>query len=195
MGNSDPSDVGPGIRAIREELGLSLREVSARAGLSVNAISRIERGDNSPTVASLHLIAEALGVSITEFFVKQAEQTVIYLHPADRSASEYATMQIESLGSGLRNQQLEPFMITVLPGHAVDTKPITHAGQEFVYCLEGKLCYRVGDEAFKLEPGCSLLFDAAQPHYFWNNSSEVARLIFVFQAASGHPMKRHTSMP
>lgn len=195
MGHSDPSDVGPGIRAIREELGLSLREVSARAGLSVNAISRIERGDNSPTVASLHMIAEALGVSITEFFVKQAEQTVIYLQPADRSASEYVTMQIESLGSGLRNQQLEPFMITVLPGHAVDTKPITHAGQEFVYCLEGKLYYRVGDEAFNLEPGCSLLFDAGQPHYFWNNSSEVARLIFVFQAASGHPMKRHTSTP
>jgi len=195
VGHSDPSDVGPGIRAIREELGLSLREVSARAGLSVNAISRIERGDNSPTVASLHMIAEALGVSITEFFVKQAEQTVIYLQPADRSASEYVTMQIESLGSGLRNQQLEPFMITVLPGHAVDTKPITHAGQEFVYCLEGKLYYRVGDEAFNLEPGCSLLFDAGQPHYFWNNSSEVARLIFVFQAASGHPMKRHTSTP
>lgn len=195
MGNSGPSDVGPGIRAIREELGLSLREVSARAGLSVNAISRIERGDNSPTVASLHLIAEALGVSITEFFVKQAEQTVIYLQPADRSLSEYATMEIESLGSGLRNQQLEPFMITVQPGHAVDTKPITHAGQEFVYCLEGKLCYRVGDQAFLLGPGCSLLFDASQPHYFWNNSEEPARLIFVFQVASGNHMKRHATMP
>ena len=193
MGHPDPSEVGPGIRAIREELGLSLREVSARAGPSVNAISRIERGDNSPTVASLHMIAEALGVSITEFFVKQAEQSVIYLQPADRDLSEYETMKIESLGSGLRNQQLEPFLITVQPGHAVDTKPITHAGQEFVYCLEGRICYRVGEDAYRMEPGCSLLFDAGQPHYFWNNSDAPARLIFVFQAASGEHMTRHAA--
>lgn len=178
-------DVGSRIRQRREELGLSLREVSARSGLSLNAISRIERGDNSPTVATLHLIAGALGVSITEFFAAEPEQSVVYVKSSDRTHSHTATAHIESLGTGLRNQQIEPFLVTVLPGQK-SNKPITHAGQEFVYCLSGTINYRVNDIVYVMEHGHSLLFDAALPHCFWNPGTEPAQLIFVFQAAVGY---------
>lgn len=187
---NDEPNVGSRIRERREQLGLSLREIAARSGLSLNAISRIERGDNSPTVASLQLIAGALGVSITEFFVTQPEQTVVYVTPADRSRSADGATLVESLGTGLHNQQLEPFLVTVLPGPP-PRAPITHAGQEFVYCLSGSVNYEINNTVYEMRAGHSLLFEAAQPHRFWNPAKAPAQLIFVFQAAAGyqHPLQ------
>ena len=177
-------DVGQRIRDLREKQGLSLREVAARSGLSINAISRIERGDNSPTVASLHLIAQALGVSITEFFTQAEAQSVIYVKPSEQSQRKDGTAYTESLGYGLVDQQLAPFLVTVMPDER-PKQPITHAGQEFVYCLNGRVDYQINDTIYVLEAGYSLLFEASQPHTFWNPSLAPAQLLFVFQAVTG----------
>jgi transcriptional regulator with XRE-family HTH domain len=61
-------DVGGRLRDIRQERGLSLRALSEVCGLSVNAISLIERGISSPSVSSLQRLAVALDVPITAFF-------------------------------------------------------------------------------------------------------------------------------
>lgn len=188
MVSDNELNVGQRIRERREQLGLSLREVAARSGLSLNAISRIERGDHSPTVASLHLIAGALGVSITEFFVTKAGQRIVYRKPAECSHDSSETPWIESLGDGLHNPQIEPFRVTVLPGQRPQLS-ITHAGQEFVYCLSGQVHYQIDERVYELEAGHSLLFEADQPHRFWNPTAAPAQLIFVFQAAAGY--QRH----
>lgn len=185
MVSSSDHDVGRRIRERREQLGLSLREVAARSGLSLNAISRIERGDNSPTVASLQLIAGALGVSITDFFGSGPAASIVYVTPDDRTPMEQESTRIESLGTGLRDQQLEPFFVTVLPGDH-NPAPITHAGQEFVYCISGRVDYQINEMVYHLAPGHSLLFEASQPHCFWNPNSSPAQLIFVFQAVLGY---------
>ncbi|MBN1452268.1 MAG: helix-turn-helix transcriptional regulator, partial [Anaerolineales bacterium] len=51
------SRVGMRIRALRNQQGLSLRALSSQCGLSINAISQIERGESSPTLSSLHVLA------------------------------------------------------------------------------------------------------------------------------------------
>ena len=185
MTDNKDVEVGRNIRSLREARRLSLREVATHSGLSINAISRIERGESSPTVASLHQIAGALGVTITEFFTSGSEETVIYVKQADRVRTEESMTSIESLGTGLRDQKLEPFLVTVLPGNR-NTNPITHAGQEFVYCLAGRVEYQIKDTIYELRSGYSLLFEASQPHCFWNPTKIPAQLIFVFQATNGY---------
>ncbi len=71
--------VGQRIRELRTGQGLSLRALAALSNLSTNAISLIERGDNSPTVSSLHSLATALAVPITAFFEQQVDGLVIHL--------------------------------------------------------------------------------------------------------------------
>ncbi len=185
MTDNKDVEVGRNIRSLREARRLSLREVATHSGLSINAISRIERGESSPTVASLHQIAGALGVTITEFFTSGSEETVIYVKQADRVRTEESMTSIESLGTGLRDQKLEPFLVTVLPGNR-NTNPITHAGQEFVYCLAGRVEYQIKDTIYELRSGYSLLFEASQPHCFWNPTKIPTQLIFVFQATNGY---------
>jgi transcriptional regulator with XRE-family HTH domain len=183
-------NVGPRIRAIREQRGLSLRALAERCNLSINAISLIERGENSPTVSSLHMLATALEVKITDFFEDSHEHAVVYVKYDQRLASQGNGMLMESLGIGIRNQQLEPFMVTVDPGVGEDGESIAHPGQEFVYCVEGNVLYQVNEHAYHLEPGDSLLFDATQPHCFRNIGNYPARVLLIFQAMEGSHLAR-----
>lgn len=177
--------VGQRIRFLREQRNLSLRALAERCGLSVNAISKIERGENSPTVASLHLLASALNVPITEFFQNQTDQRIVYVKRDRRLRSHHDGTWIESLGNGLRNQHLEPFLMTLKPSTGHETHSVTHAGQEFVYCLQGEVRYEIGTEYYQLEIGDSLLFEADQPHRCLNLADTPAVILLVFQSHQG----------
>lgn len=189
---SDPPEpqVGRRIRALREQRGLSLRALSARCGLSSNAISLIERGENSPTVSSLHLLAEALEVSIASLFEAEREQAVLFTRPEERLRSEVEGIVMEGLGLGLPRQRLEPFLVEIVPGGGNAAQPITHTGEEFVFCLSGVVDYTVAEAVYRLLPGRSLLFKADQPHCFQNVGEEPARLIMIFSAENNPHLAR-----
>jgi transcriptional regulator with XRE-family HTH domain len=175
--------VGERVKAIREARGLSLRALAKESGLSVNTISLIERGDNSPTVASLHRLAAALGSSITDFFHDELRQTAVFVRRSERMAVARGDITMESLGTGLTHQKLEPFAVRIAPGAAYDGE-VTHSGQEFVLCLKGRCRYRVDGQEYDLAPGDSLLFDSTRPHAFRNPGEEEAEIILVFQCST-----------
>ena len=180
--------VGPRIRDLRTKKGLSLRALAQLSGLSTNAISLIERGDNSPTVSSLHSLASALNVPITAFFEQQGNGQVIHLKKEQRPTSATAGVTMENLGSGLPNQQIEPFLITIKPGGSSTSSQITHSGEEFIYVLKGSLVCKISEQEYELEEGDSLLFLASQPHIYLNQSSKVARILIIFQPIVGQLM-------
>lgn len=190
MHSETTPNVGQRIRHLREQRNLSLRALAEQCGLSINAISKIERGENSPTVASLHLLASALSVPITEFFREASEQTTVFVKRGRRLRSQHSGMGIESLGIGLKDQRLEPFIVTLEQAAGTDSIPITHAGQEFVYCLEGEVEYEIAGETYHLEAGDSLLFESVQPHRFLNICDRPAAMLLVFYAQDGSPAAR-----
>ena len=90
---------------------------------------------------------------------------------------------MESLGVGLKNQQLEPFLITLEPGVGSDGKEaVTHPGQEFIYCIKGEVEYRVEENTYKLKPGDSLMLEATRTHYVRNPGSKPVTFLIVFQS-------------
>lgn len=185
---SDKQLVGQRIRELRTKHGLSLRALAELSGLSTNAISLIERGDNSPTVSSLHNLATALNVPITAFFEQQGAGKVIHLKKDRRPRSESAGVSMENLGSGLANQQLEPFLMTIEPRASSTSDQITHSGEEFVYVLSGSLICTVNEQEYTLEEGDSLLFLASQPHIYKNETDLMAQVLIIFQPMVGQLM-------
>lgn len=181
MTDLEDINVGVKIRMLRQRKGLSLRALAELSGLSTNAISRIERGENSPTVASLRLLANGLEVQVMDFFKDETEGITVFIQRDHRSHSRTVGALIESLGTGLPDQNLEPFMITVDPGTGSTADPYTHPGEEFVHCLEGSIEYRVGNQLYQLNAGDSLLFKATQPHCFRNPSQVSATMLLVLQ--------------
>jgi transcriptional regulator with XRE-family HTH domain len=185
---SEPN-VGQCIRKLRETRKLSLRALAKHCGLSANAISRIERGENSPTVSTLHMLATALEVPITDFFEMPQARTTVVVRRDQRLQSEGDGVIMQSLGTGLRRQQLEPFLVHIAPGTSSKNTPITHSGQEFVYCLKGIVHYKIADQQYTLEAGDSLLFEATQPHTFHTPDTTPAQIVLVFYAS--HQARAH----
>ena len=185
-------NVGQQIRTLREQQGLSLRALAERCGLSINAISLIERGENSPTVSSLHRLAIGLGVPIADLFQDEEEQATVLVRRDRRRRSVSDGVVLESLGTGLPDQKLEPFLMILEPGTSNTADAIVHPGEEFVHCLEGEIEYRVGDQTFRLQAGDSLLFEATQPHNCFNATRTPVTILLVFQTTQGrHPAWEH----
>lgn len=181
----DQLQVGERLRYLREQQGFSLRALADRSGLSFNTISRIERGESSPTVATLNLLASALNVPLNAFFVDSRIQHTVLVRHDQRVRSSANGVILESLGIGLHDQTMEPFLVSVEPGAGSHDNPIAHAGEEFIYCLEGGLTYKINSEIYQLDPGDSLVFDATQPHCFRNQSDRVVRFLIIFSAVEG----------
>jgi transcriptional regulator with XRE-family HTH domain len=188
MKRSDEPNVGEMIRSLRENQNLSLRDLSEISGLSTNAISKIERGINSPTVASLHQLSSALGVQIADLFRQDIHNVCVFVKASDTTKMIGDGVVIDSLGSGLPNQQLEPFKMIVEPHQGNGSEPLTHSGEEFIYCLKGTLEYSVGDCSFILEPGDRLLFKATEPHSWQNIGDEPAEIVLVFESDHSKPL-------
>jgi transcriptional regulator with XRE-family HTH domain len=64
----DKIAVATRLRALREEQGLSLRDLASRSGLAVSFLSKIESGKASPTITSLVKLLDALRVDVSDFF-------------------------------------------------------------------------------------------------------------------------------
>jgi transcriptional regulator with XRE-family HTH domain len=189
----DPN-VGQQIRNLRKQRGLSLRALAKLCGMSANAISLIERNENSPNVSSLHQMAVALDVPITDFFYDEREPTTLFVKREQGVRYRNNEVELESLGMGLPNQQLEPFRLVIGPGSGTGDDSISHPGHEFVYCLEGEIDYHVDGEQYHLEAGDSLLLEASNPHRWQNNSKKPSIILLIFQAALSQHLARKSHM-
>jgi len=179
MQPSSPPDVGQRLRELRKERGLTLRTLAERSGISLNAVSLIERGQTSPTVGTLHRLAAAMGVRVADFFGPPEVEDVVFVPANGRGQTRTAGMLVESLGTGLAGQRLEPFLIVLRSG--AGSEPVTHAGQEFAFGLRGRIEYSVGERSFRLNEGDALLFDASLPHSWRNDTEQEASILLVFE--------------
>jgi transcriptional regulator with XRE-family HTH domain len=183
-------NVGLRIRELRIRKGYALRALAERCGLSANAISLIERGKNSPTVSTLHRLATSLQVPISDLFNEESGLKAVYVKKGSGLKYQNDNFIMESLGIGLPNQQLEPFRITIEAGADTTSDPITHPGQEFVYCIEGEIKYFVDNQEYRISPGDSLLLDASLPHCWCNTTDIPVSILIIFQASRGRHLAR-----
>jgi len=186
-------DVGGRLRELRERAGLSQRVLAERSGVSPNAIRLIERGQSSPTIATLHRLAGALGVRVLDLLGAQEAESVVYSRAGERSRMRSGEAIIESLASGLARQRLEPLVVTLEPGAGSGADKISHSGQEFVLGLEGRVDYAVSECSYALGPGDALLFEAFLPHAWCNPTWERSRFLLVLAAEdnAGSQLRPH----
>jgi transcriptional regulator with XRE-family HTH domain len=187
-------DVGRCLRELRARRGLSIRSLAEQSGLNVNTLSLIENSKTSPSVSTLQQVASALDVPITAFFeIDTPKNNISYQKEGQRARAAFAHGTLEDLGAGLTLHGGQPFLVTLEPKANSGSTPIVHTGLELVFCLEGHLSYTIEEQAYPLDPGDSLLFEAHLPHC-WQNTGETASrslLIMCPTDESDHPTERH----
>lgn len=173
-------NVGQRLRELRAMRTLSIRSLAELSGLNFNTLSLIENGKSSPSVSTLQQLSMALGVPITAFFeMSSSRKEVLFQRSDHRPKAEFAHGLIEDLGCGLTLGNGVPLLINLKPGADSGTNPMTHTGQEFVFCLEGNLHYTVEDQEYVLDKGDSLIFEAHLPHRWVNKSQTTSRLLLI----------------
>jgi len=173
-------NVGQRLQELRQMRGLSQRALAEMSGLNFNTLSLIENQKTSPNVSTLQQLAESLDVPITAFFESiKASQPVVYQESGRRPQTTFPQGVFEDLGGGLALGEATPLLMTLHPNLESDPHLIAHTGQEFVYCLAGKMAFWVESEEYILNPGDSLIFEAQLPHRCENREDKVARAILV----------------
>jgi transcriptional regulator with XRE-family HTH domain len=192
----DPaSGLGPRLRLVREERGLSARELARRVGCSASLISQIERGISAPSVGVLYALATELAASLDYLFGVEpgpdgpASARPAVLPDGHGLVQHAASRAAINLASGVRWERLTPrsddrtdFLEVIYQpdGHSTDERrALRHDGYEYGLVLSGRLQAAVGFERLELGPGDSIAFDSAIPHEYWNRTRHDVRAVWV----------------
>jgi transcriptional regulator with XRE-family HTH domain len=170
-------------------MGLSLREVARRIGVSASLISQIERDKVNPSVSTLYALVQELGLSMGDLFaVDGAASSAPSTTPVTPlvTAGERAVI---TLASGVRWERLTPtsdptmeFLYVVYdPGSesCPEDSLVTHGGKEYGYVVSGRLGVRIGFDEYDLGPGDSISFDSSSPHRLWSIGDQPVEAIWV----------------
>jgi transcriptional regulator with XRE-family HTH domain len=186
--------IGERLRAQRESLGISLRELARRIEVSPSLVSQIERDRVTPSVQTLYALATALGLTMGEVFADDERPgpgaaAVPVVSPGTRRVITLASgVQWERL-TAMGDPLIEFNLITYDVGGASceGDSLMTHAGKEFGYVLSGRLGVRIGFDEYELGPGESISFDSSSPHRLWAIGNEPAEAIWVVVGRGGDP--------
>ena len=99
--------VGLRIRALREAMGLSLRDLAQRSGVSAPMLSQVERGETSPTLASAAKIAAGLELTLSQLLRLDEGHNVNISRASGRRRSERGGHRIEELTPPLPGQRAD----------------------------------------------------------------------------------------
>jgi XRE family transcriptional regulator, regulator of sulfur utilization len=167
--------LGQKIKSIRKDKRKTLKQVAEHTGFSISFLSQLERGKSSATLESLKKISVALGVSPGHFFEEEAGTPEPDGPNMEERIAAYG-VHYRNLAPGFSEPDFMPMQVNLEPGQN-GGRPITHAGQEFVFVLEGTLTVEIGEELTELTSGQSLFYDASESHYWYNRS--VDRTVFL----------------
>lgn len=182
--STEPPRVGDALAALRDRQGLSLEELSRRAGVSKSMLSQIERAQANPTVAVVWRLANALGVPLTDL-----------LHPAPRTAApaittvaRHATPTLRGADAGCELRILGPielagqfewYELSLQPGAVLDSAAHEPGSREHLSVLAGQLALNAGAHVAQLAAGETARYAADQPHAIRNTGRGVATALLV----------------
>src|SRR3954447_5780564 len=100
-------EVGSRVRALRESLGFSLRDLAERSGVSAPMLSQVERGETSPTLSVAGRIATGLDLSLSQLLRLDEGEGVSVVGRAERRAGGSKRHAYEILPPPLPGQRAE----------------------------------------------------------------------------------------
>src|SRR5215208_7089912 len=179
-------EVGSRIRALREGMGYSLRDLAERSGVSAPMLSQVERGETSPTLAVAQKIAAGLDLTLSQLLRLDEDRHVVVVRERDRRIRRRRGHVLEELTPPLPGQRADVSEHKLAPGAttgAADDPPVHEPGsRETAVVLDGTVELFIDGQRHELTEGDSVTFDADLPHHFENNASAEARLFAVVAA-------------
>lgn len=157
-------NIGKKIRDLRNQYGLTQKELADRTELTKGYISQLENNQAVPSITTLLDILECLGTNIADFFKESTSEQIVF-RDADyfEKTDEEQKSVTEWLVPDAQKKMMEPIRMTLQPDSApAADKP--HDGQEFGYVLSGDVYLRFDEQEYHVKKGESFYYTANKKH-------------------------------
>ncbi|MFC9789358.1 helix-turn-helix domain-containing protein [Rhodococcus sp. NPDC127528] len=164
--------IGPRLRRLRKDRGITLESLSADTGISVSALSRLESGVRRPTLDLLIPLARAHRIAIEQLIAAPATgDPRVHLAPVHKRHGTTLVPLTQYPG------RVQVFKEVLAPRQP---KLVTHTGYEWLYVLAGDLRLILGEREFTLRPGEIAEFDTTEPHWFGPADAKAVEILHLF---------------
>ncbi|GIK78150.1 MAG: XRE family transcriptional regulator [Acidobacteria bacterium] len=184
--SAEPLAIGARVKALREGMDLSLRELADRCGVGAATLSQVERGESSPTLVVAARIADGLELTLSQLLRLDEGGNVAVVRSGRGRRSSRPGHEIEELTPPLPGQRADVSRHRIEPGRATggaDDPPIHEPGsRETIVILAGSVDLTVDGERYPLAAGDSATFDADLPHDLHNPGTGTAEVLAVIAA-------------
>jgi transcriptional regulator with XRE-family HTH domain len=181
-------NIGPVIRNLRKNRGLTLAQLSEASNVALATLSRIETGKMTGTLESHIQIAKAFGLSLPQFYSeveklksKQTEpeeeyRANMFVHNKDASST--------ILTKDIFSKKMLPILIELRPGGKTQKEELKVGAEKFIYVISGRIEVAIDTNKEILEKGTTLYFDASKSHYIKNIGKTEATCICIVTPVS-----------
>lgn len=174
--------VGINIKRLRDEKGITLRELAKTLKVSASFLSQIETGKAAPSLSTLKNISDSLQTTVGALIGETDK-------PSDNPViKEGQRKSVKDIGKGVRmylltspdsNKQMEPLLFKLEKGASSGDSMYKHFGQEFVLVIKGSLEVVLNETRYVLETGDSMYFNSSVPHFFKNLQNGTTEALWV----------------
>nr|WP_206441187.1 XRE family transcriptional regulator [Streptomyces boncukensis] len=167
------NEVGPRLRRLRTERGVTLTALAEATGISKSTLSRLESGQRRPSLELLLPIAQAHQVPLDELVgAPEVGDPRVRLRPKQVNGNTVLPLTRQT-------GPLQSFKM-VLPAGRSTPQPVTHEGYEWLYVLAGRLRLVLADHDLVLGAGEVAEFDTRLPHWFGSTGEGPVEVLSLF---------------
>ena len=178
--------LGSRVHALRDSMGLSLRELADRSGVSAPMLSQVERGETSPTLAVAGRIASGLDLSLSQLLRLDEGDHVVVVRAGEGRTRERRGHRTDELTPPLPGQRADVSRHRLAPGATTGgpgDPPLHEPGaRETAVVLAGSLTLVIDGDEHRLGAGDSVTFDADLRHHFENRSERETEFLAIVAA-------------
>ena len=172
--------VGKKVRAIREQNGISAKDLAAMAEITPSMLTQIEKGQANPSINTMRMIAEALNTPLYKFFIEENRSENLIVRKSERKKIGYELFpEIEYELLMPSGSAMEFSKMTLLKHRASSSSMFSHEGEELSLVTKGTATLVFENEEHTLEEGDSVRIPIHQKHRWENRTDEDVEVIFV----------------
>ncbi|MDA2803420.1 helix-turn-helix domain-containing protein [Nocardiopsis suaedae] len=166
-------EVGPRLRRLRTERGVTLSSLAAATGISKSTLSRLESGQRRPSLELLLPISQAHQVPLDELVgAPEVGDPRVRMKPVRAHGGTVVPLTRQP-GS------IQAYKM-IIPAERDTPDPRTHEGYEWFYVLAGRLRLVLADHDLVLGPGEAAEFDTRLPHWFGTTGEGPVEILSLF---------------
>jgi transcriptional regulator with XRE-family HTH domain len=165
--------VGPRLRRLRAQRGVTLAALSESTGISKSTLSRLETGQRRASLELLLPLAQAYRVPLDDLVgAPEVGDPRVRLKASRRNGR--TVLPLTQQPGGVHAWKI------IVPACKNVPQPTAHEGYEWLYVLSGRMRLVLGDHDLVLGPGEVAEFDTRVPHWFGSDGQQAAEVLSLF---------------